>query len=94
MDSGTATMRIVIELPDDIASALHEASGDVSRGAIKAIATEGYRNGLLSRDQVGQLLGFSFWETEAFLKHRGAHLHYGEGDMEQDAKDRDRVSPR
>ncbi len=87
-------MRIVIELPDDIAGALHAASGDVSRGAIEAIATEGYRTGLLSRDQVGQLLGSSFWETEAFLEQRRAYLHYGEGDLQQDAKDIDRVSPR
>ena len=54
---------------------------------------KGYREGVLSRDQVGRLLGFSFWEAEAFLKKRRAYLHYGEADLEQDARDIDRVSP-
>ncbi|MEQ1909155.1 MAG: UPF0175 family protein, partial [Vicinamibacterales bacterium] len=63
-----------------------------SRGALEAIASEGYRDGSLTRDQVGRLLGLSFWDTEAFLKQRQAYLAYTEEDLEQDRKDIDRVS--
>ena len=61
-------MHIDVELPEDIAKHLQDEWRDLSRGALEAIASEGYRNGSLTRDQVGRLLGRSFWETEAFLK--------------------------
>lgn len=83
-------MRIVIELPDDIGTAL-QAAGDVSRSTVEAIASEGYRAGILTRDHVGQLLGFSFWETEAFLKQRHADLGYTSEDLDQDRDDIERA---
>lgn len=43
-------MRIVIDLPEDIAKRLEAAWPDVSGGALEAIALEGYREGALSRD--------------------------------------------
>ena len=55
---------------------LETAWRDVSRGALEAVALEGYRDGALSRDQVGRLLRLSLWDTEAFLKERQAHLAY------------------
>jgi hypothetical protein len=64
--------RIAIELPEDIAKRLESTWRDVSRGTLEAIALEGYRDGTLSREQVGRVLGLSFWETEAFLKQRQA----------------------
>jgi hypothetical protein len=51
--------RIVVELPDDIAKRLESAWRDVSRGTLKAIALEAYRDGTLSREQVGRVLGLS-----------------------------------
>lgn len=85
-------MRIVINVPDDIASALQASGRDVSRGAVEAVASEGYRAGLLTRDQVGQLLGFSFWEAEAFLKQRHADLGYMDEDLSQDRDDIEHAS--
>src|SRR3954463_680520 len=76
--------RIAVDLPDDIAKRLETAWPDVSRGALEAVALEGYREGALSRDQVGRLLGLSLWDTEAFLKERRAYLAYNEEDLEQD----------
>ena len=78
--------RIAVELPEDIAKRLETAWRDVSRGALEAIALEGYRDGTLSREQVGRILGLSFWETEAFLKERQAYLAYDEEDLEQDRR--------
>lgn len=84
-------MHIDVELPEEIAKRLQAEWKDLSRGAVEAIAVEGYRDGTLTRDQVGQLLGLSFWDTEAFLKRRLAFLQYTEEDLEQDRGDIDRV---
>jgi predicted HTH domain antitoxin len=86
--------RIAVELPEDIAKRLETAWRDVSRGALEAIALEGYRDGTLSREQVGRILALSFWETEAFLKERQAYLAYDEEDLEQDRRDLDRLDSR
>ena len=84
-------MHIDVELPEEIAKRLQAEWKDLSRGALEAIAVEGYRDGTLTRDQVGQLLGLSFWDTEAFLKRRQAFLQYTDEDLEQDRRDIDRV---
>jgi len=86
--------RIAVDLPDDIAKRLETAWRDVSRGTLEAIALEGYRDGTLTRAQVGRLLGLSFWDTEAFLKQRQAYLAYNEEDLAQDRRDLDRIGPR
>ena len=86
--------RIAVDLPEDIAKRLESAWRDLSRGALEAVAVEGYRDGTLSREQVGRVLGLSFWETEAFLKERQAYLAYDEQDLEQDRSDLDRLGPR
>jgi predicted HTH domain antitoxin len=85
--------RIAVEVPEEIAKRLENAWRDVSRGALEAVALEGYRDGALTRDQVGQLLGFSLWETEAFLKQRQAYLQYTEEDLDHDRLDLDRALP-
>ncbi len=76
--------RIAVDVPEEIAKRLENAWRDVSRGALEAVALEGYRDGTLSREQIGQLLGFSLWETEAFLKQRQAYLQYTEEDLALD----------
>ena len=86
--------RIAVDLPEDIAKRLESAWRDLSRGALEAVVVEGYRDGTLSREQVGRVLGLSFWETEAFLKERQAYLAYDEQDLEQDRRDLDRLGPR
>ena len=87
-------MHIAIDLPEDIARQLQTAWRDVSRGTLEAVAVEGYRDGTLTRDQVGQLLGLSFWKTEAFLKERQAYLEYTSEDLEKDRANLDRLDPR
>jgi predicted HTH domain antitoxin len=73
--------KIAVDVPEEIANRLENTWRDVSRGALESVAWEGYRDGTLSRDQIGQLLGFSLWETEAFLKQRQAYLQYTEEDL-------------
>jgi predicted HTH domain antitoxin len=86
--------RIAVDLPEDIAKQLESTWQDLSRGTLEAVALEGYRDGTLSREQVGRVLGLSFWQTEAFLKERQAYLPYNEQDLEQDRRDLDRLGPR
>jgi hypothetical protein len=86
--------RIAVDLPEDIAKRLESAWRDLSRGALEAVALEGYRDGTLSREQVGRVLGLSFWGTEAFLKERKAYLAYEEQDLEHDRRDLDRLDSR
>ena len=56
-------MNVAIEIPEDIARRLESSWKDVPRRALEAIAVEGYPSGALTRSQVGQMLGFSFWDT-------------------------------
>ncbi len=79
-------VRIAVEVPEDIAKRLELAWRDVSRGTLEALAVEGYRDGTLSREQVGRILGLSFGDTEAFLKARQAYLAYDEEDLEKDLR--------
>ena len=85
--------RIAVDVPEEIAKRLENSWRDVSRGALEAVALEGYRDGTLSRDQIAQLLGFSLWETEAFLKQRQAYLQYTEEDLALDRSALDDALP-
>jgi predicted HTH domain antitoxin len=77
-------MQITVEIPDDMAEQLKQNTGSISREMLEAFAVEGYRTEKLSRGQVSELLGLNFWETEDFLKQRGACLHYDLIDLDQD----------
>jgi len=87
-------MHVAIDLPEEIARQLTAAWGDMPRKTLEAVAVEGYRTGVLTRGQIGNLLGLSFWESEAFLKERQAYLPYGQSDLDQDRADLDRALSR
>ena len=86
-------MNIAIDIPEDIARQLTEKWGSLSKGALEAIAIEGYRSGALSHAQVQRILGHtSRWETDAFLKKAEVYLDYTEADLEQDLEVSRRLS--
>jgi predicted HTH domain antitoxin len=87
-------MHVAIDLPEEIARQLTAAWGDMPRKTLEAVAVEGYRTGVLTRGQIGSLLGLSFWETEAFLKERQAYLPYRQSELDQDRADLDRALSR
>ena len=60
-------MEVTLHIPDDIAKRLSAAGGDVSRGALEAIALEGYREHTLTLYQISEMLDLSRVETEDFL---------------------------
>ena len=84
-------MTIMIELPEEIESNLTSEWGDLPRAALEALAVEGYRQHKLTRSQVGRVLGFDPWRTEAFLKEREAYLDYDADDLESDRETHERV---
>lgn len=77
-------MQVTIEIPDAVVAQLKLNGGTMSRELLEAFAVEAYRSEKLSRGQVSELLGLNFWETEEFLRKRGAFLHYDLNDLEQD----------
>lgn len=77
-------MEVTIEIPDVIAEQVERAGGNMSRELLEAFAIEAYRTERLSRGQVSELLDLNFWETEEFLRQRGASLHYDSNDFAQD----------
>lgn len=87
-------MPITIELPEEIEHQLETAWGNLSRRALEALAVEGYRSGDLSAGQVAEMLSLSAWETESFLKERGALLDYSADDLRRDMEANERVLSR
>lgn len=78
-------MQVTIELPDDISASLQGQWGNVSRGALEAIAVEGYRTGALTEAQVRRLLGLqAFFEVHALLKGHNVPLRYSSSDLQDD----------
>ena len=77
-------MKVDIQIPEKIGQQLQREWHDVPRRALEAIAIGAYRSGALSREQVGDLLSLTFWETEAFLKEHRVYLDYGIEDLEDD----------
>ena len=77
-------MKVDIQIPEKIGQQLQREWPDVPRRALEAVAIEAYRSAALSREQVGDLLGLSFWATEVFLKEHQAYLEYGIEDLEED----------
>jgi hypothetical protein len=62
-------MNLTVEIPDDIAILLSESGGDLSRRALESLAFEEFRNGNLTKEDLGRLLGFGTrWKLGGFLK--------------------------
>jgi predicted HTH domain antitoxin len=80
-------MQITVELPDDIAQ-----HADPGREALERLAIEGYRSGVLTHHQAGQLLAFSRFEFDEFLLGRQIEDHaFSIQDLEHDLADLERL---
>jgi len=85
-------MEITIRIPDDLASTLAGASGDLSRKTLEALALDSYRQGTLTQHQVGQLLGLSRIETEDFLARHVDLYDYDPSELDREARDFEKLS--
>ena len=63
-------VEVTLQLPDDVAQQVAGVPGDISRRILETIASEYYRAGKLSRQQVGQLLHLNGRQTDTFLENR------------------------
>ena len=76
-------MRITLDLPEELSTALAASGPDLSRAVVEAIALEAYRERKLTTAQLHRLLGFrSRSELDGFLKQRQVWLDYAEEDGE------------
>jgi hypothetical protein len=78
-------VQITLNIPDELATLISAGGKDLSRTALEALATEGYRSERLSESEIRHLLGFETrMEVHAFLKEHGAFLHYSLNDLDMD----------
>jgi predicted HTH domain antitoxin len=78
-------MEITIHIPDDLASSLGQAEGDLSRRTLEALAIDGFRSGKLTEEQVRRILGYGTrMQVHGFLKEHDVYLKYSPEDLEQD----------
>jgi len=76
-------IQVSVKLPDELANL---DSSTVSRDVLEQVVVAGYKNGSLGPKQVRLLLGFADrWETEEFLRRKGA-LEYTLEDLNDDLK--------
>jgi len=79
-------MQLTVEIPDDIASSLTAAGGDLSRRALEGFALEELRAGRITEPQLRKMLGLARIELDGFLKAHGIYQNYTLEDFEQERK--------
>ncbi len=87
-------MQVTVELSDQIARQWGDTPQAVGRHVLEDAAIQRYREGRLSHRQVGDLLGFDYWQTESFLKQRGVPLNYSPADLDADRATLDKILTR
>ena len=81
------TMKVTIDLPEDVSAALKGRWNDVPRRALEVIAVEAYRTGALTETQVRRLLQLeSRCHVHELLKEHRVPLRYTEADLEDDLR--------
>lgn len=83
-------MQILVDIPDALARQL-KVGEDVSRKVREALAVEGYLSGSLTRGQVTESLGMTFYQAEAWFVRKGLHRDYGVKELEEDRQTLDHL---
>jgi hypothetical protein len=78
-------MQVTIEISDEVAAQLQQSWDNLPRKILEVLVVEAYREDLLTRYQVGQILGLSSrFAVNRFLKQANAYWQYDEQDLEAD----------
>jgi Uncharacterised protein family (UPF0175) len=78
-------MQVTIEVPDEFAAQIQQSWVNLPRKVLEVLVVEAYRDDLLTRYQVGQILGLSSrFALDHFLKQSNAYYHYDEQELEED----------
>jgi predicted HTH domain antitoxin len=64
-------MNLSLEVPDELAERLQLDEPEANPLVLESLALQAYRSGKLSRGRLSEILGLSFWDTEALIKERG-----------------------
>ena len=83
-------MQVLVDIPDSLAGPL-KGNKDVSQKVREALAVEAYLSGALTRGQVAESLGMTFYEAEEWFVRKGLHRNYGVTDLEEDRQTLDRL---
>lgn len=83
--SKNGPMNVTVEIPDDLASRLTAAGGDLSRRTLEALAADEYRQGRLNKPDLRRLLGFTTSDQiDTFLKAHEVWIDYTFEDLERE----------
>ncbi|MBI4904361.1 MAG: UPF0175 family protein [Acidobacteria bacterium] len=78
-------MNLTVEIPDDVATRMSVAGGDLSRRALEALAAEEYRCGRLTKPDLRRLLGLrTSDQIDTFLKEHEVWIDYTLADLERE----------
>jgi len=78
------TMEVTIQIPDALVRRLQEQWGDLPRRVLESVVLEGFRERILTTEELRQLLGFETkFEVHAFLKEHDLPFYTFE-DLEHD----------
>ena len=77
-------MEVTMHIPDDIATHLAAAGGDLSRRALESFALEELRAGRITEPQLRKMLGLARIQLDGFLKSHGIYQDYTLEDFEQE----------
>jgi len=77
--------QLILNLPDELSSALSRSGDELPRAALEAMALEAYRERKLTTAQLRRILGFETrYQLDGFLKEHEVWLNYSLRDLEQD----------
>jgi predicted HTH domain antitoxin len=84
-------MEITLRIPDEFVALLKTSANDLPRRALESLAIQGYREGSLTRFQVGRLLSLSRTETEDFLAQCVDLYDYDPSELDREARALERL---
>jgi hypothetical protein len=85
-------MNLTVHIPDDLATRLSAAGGDLSRRALEALAAEEYKHDRLTKPELQQLLGIeTSFQLDEFLKAHDVWIEYTQEDAERERRSLQRL---
>ena len=85
-------MTVTVQIPDDLATRLTAAGGDLSRRALEALAAEEYKHDHLTKPELQRLLGIeTSFQLDEFLKAHDVWIEYTMEDAERERRSLERL---
>ena len=75
---------VEFSVPGELVAAIGATPAELPRRAFEALVSEAYRGGRITHAQAGKMLGLDRWQTDAFLKEKGAFRAFENEDFAGD----------